>query len=332
MTIRRRSTASFLAAVTLLTSPLVRPIAAADPTKEEIVKLVLDRYRANYVPVKTIQATIETTSAEPKRSKPVDTQPKKIAVAPTKPDANVGGTATLIVATNSGRKWTVVIGGVNERYEEEAEGIGYKIVLRKQDRELDYLVGEYARLVQISSDSFSGLHFDPRQAMLWDRRDTIERLLTSEKVRRAEIVTGDDGGRMARIEVKCPSPYVTVLECPESNGYLPTTAYHIEDGGVPDWDGVVQAATVVEYGRHTIADKTILFPKRIVMKLRRGDKTHQTEGFLKRPSAEYVLNVKEDLKLKKKPPDDAFKCPFIVPGTSITNQAGPDPGRIPPTF
>ena len=135
---------------------------------------------------------------------------------------------------------TVVIAGENQRCEEVGKGYGPLIYLRKGALELKYGPPHFAELYRFEGLAGIGqMHFDPREAMLWDRMDTMQSLMQAERIQRAEIIADADGKRVARIVAKCTPNYVTILECPEGNAFLPTRAFHIDRSGTPEFDGIV---------------------------------------------------------------------------------------------
>ena len=211
--------------------------------------------------MKTVLGSFEFLPTPPDAAKADDDKP--IADAPpnkTKLEFGAHDQAHVMMSS-------VLIAGVNERYETQGNNFGPLVCLRKGNLELKYKPTHFATLNRFEGDMGRGeLPFDPRLAMLWDRMDTMQTLLQAERIERAEIVLDADGKRVARVVANCASGYLTMLECPEANAFLPTRTFHIDHSGMPEFDGVVMRGMVVTYDRHIVGGKTVLFPKVTVLK------------------------------------------------------------------
>ena len=330
MSIFSRYAVCFLLTILASSAAFLRHTVADELSKDEVVRLVLDHYRANYAPLKTIQAKVHVLISTPEKPNlqqkptegekeeappPVDTVRLKVSLQP-----------RLEV------EWKAKIAGENEIYEEDSEN-GHRIVLRRGKKELKYLVGHSALLYQVEPEKLrSNMHFDPRQMMFANRLDNVEWLLSSDRVREATMVADDDGQSMARLVVESLGSHVLIIMCPKSADYLPTRVFQINNSVDPAWQGVVQIGTEATYGRHTVNDKKVLFPTAFHQRNGVGTKSLSIEEFMQGQAPQTVTITVSDLKLNEKLEEDAFDCPFIVPGTRIENQIGPVRNMIPAKF
>lgn len=302
---QRRCLCAAISLVALAYSaPSSHLIMAGELAPEQIVKLVNDRWEANYEPLKTIQARLRSDYDNPemeqrRNNKPVDDEGVQFGFVPIS-HADLDAT----------------IAGTRERYELHmiADGdaeIGRQTIMRWGRVELEMWHGEHANLAEFPPGN-SGLQQDPREFMFAEREETHHTILGGEL--RSAVMDTSDGQRVARVTVKPrkqPSRFVYQLECPDSTGFLPSRVFAIEDSPDPEWKGVVQIGWKVEYGRHTVDGKTVLFPKQIVSHWGATPLTRNTEEFFRLKPGQTITTTVSDLKLNDELPIDTFDVPNI---------------------
>ena len=301
------------------------PAAELSPKEKDLVQLVRSRIKANYASVTSIQANVKSVLVDKVF------KPQPAAAANSKPKDEGGLTVT---SSEGERRWTVTITGADERYEENSmfgDEPFRKTVIRRGDVQFEYVPPHYANLRAYTPEFLrSEGHYDPREAMLMSREDSISSLLADDRVQSAEVFT-DGGKKRVRVVSKdFRGDYRIVLECPESANFLPAQVYCINDGDQAEYKGVVSQGAAIEYSSHVIDRQTVVFPKRIVSKYNGFKMSRDTAAYMNLDGGQTNTITIADLKLNERLGDDAFKAPVIPKGIRFYCFPEVELAKVPP--